>query len=142
MFDKKEYCKKYYLEHKEKFIISPEKARLKYLKGREKILLRQKSFYILKKKNPEFVFNHYKTNAKGRNVEFCLTLEQFKSFWNKNCYYCNDKIETIGLDRINSKKGYIFDNIVSCCANCNFGKRTLSKNEFIGLCKKVAKNHL
>lgn len=64
-------------------------------------------------------FSFYKASAKKRNIEFKLTLEEFEFFWQKNCYYCNRSIDTIGLDRIDSSIGYIPENIRSCCARCN-----------------------
>ncbi len=79
----------------------------------------------------------YKSGAKQRGLEFSLTKEQFESYWKKPCFYCGDKIETIGLDRIDNSKGYTLDNIVPCCKTCNNMKKDLSQEEFISQCKKI-----
>jgi len=83
----------------------------------------------------------YKYSAKSRGRDFELSIEQFEGYWQQPCYYCGDKIETIGLDRINNDKGYSIDNIVPCCYICNIMKRTMSKEEFIKHCKKIAQGH-
>lgn len=61
----------------------------------------------------------YKFNAKKRGFAWNLTDEQFSTFWQKPCNYCGDKIETLGVDRVDSSKGYSLDNVVSCCEVCN-----------------------
>jgi len=85
-------------------------------------------------------FNHYKSQAKIRKISFSLLLEDFKKRWNKNCFYCDDKIKTIGLDRINNKLGYVEDNIVVCCFSCNRAKGNFSIYKFINKCKKITQN--
>jgi hypothetical protein len=83
----------------------------------------------------------YRRNAKKREIKFELTIEDMKEYWQKPCYYCGDKILTIGLDRVNSKIGYIKDNIVSCCPLCNWMKRELPYCEFINHIRKVYSKH-
>jgi len=82
-------------------------------------------------------FTHYKSGAKQRGLEFSLTKEQFETYWQKSCFYCGDKIKTIGLDRIDNSKGYTIDNVVPCCKICNRMKMNLNKDEFILQCKKI-----
>ncbi len=84
-------------------------------------------------------FKAYKEGAKQRNLEFRLTYKDFLSFWQKPCGYCGDKIETIGLDRINNEKGYMLGNIMSCCRKCNRMKGRLLQEEFINHCRKIIK---
>tara|TARA_Y100000034_G_scaffold112959_1_gene147449 strand:- start:522 stop:1250 length:729 start_codon:yes stop_codon:yes gene_type:complete len=63
----------------------------------------------------------YKFSAahRSRPCAFELTYEQFVEFWQKPCTYCNTDIETIGLDRMDSAKGYILENVTPCCRACN-----------------------
>jgi len=76
-----------------------------------------------------------------RNLNFDLSFEEFLKFTNiKNCYYCNDTIifnkhskdkgkslsRAYQLDRKDNNKGYIFDNLVVCCWECN----RLKSNKF------------
>ena len=87
-------------------------------------------------------YNRYRLGAKYRNIEFMITFEEFKDFWQKPCYYCGEEINKIGLDRINNKREYKVDNIVSCCSDCNYLKGRFTKDKFIEQCKKVAHNLL
>jgi len=81
----------------------------------------------------------YKKGAKCRGYTFTLTMDEFMSFWNRDCFYCGDKINGIGLDRIDNSVGYELFNLVSCCKTCNLMKRISSSEEFINQCKKIAK---
>lgn len=85
-------------------------------------------------------FNQYNKNARQRKLVFELKKEEFKKYWGGRCYYCNDKIETIGIDRIDSSIGYIKGNMVRCCRVCNLMKRNTSSDEFINKCKKIVMN--
>ena len=91
-----------------------------------------------RKNTPKFRYYLYIKSAKERKLKFDLSFEEFMTFWQKPCYYCGDKIETIGLDRVDNKKGYSLDNIVSCCWECNIIKRDFSEKKFINKCKKIA----
>jgi hypothetical protein len=82
-------------------------------------------------------FNRYKSGAKERGIPFELTLEDFEFFWQKPCDYCGDPIETIGLDRVDSSKGYTIDNVAPCCSFCNYSKKSHSLKEYIEHCKRV-----
>jgi|LakMenE18May11ns_1017448.scaffolds.fasta_scaffold9128530_1 hypothetical protein len=64
-------------------------------------------------------FSSYKYAAKKRGYEFDLTIEDFKTFWNKPCFYCGTDINGIGIDRIDNNIGYQMFNCVSCCSICN-----------------------
>jgi hypothetical protein len=83
-------------------------------------------------------YGRYKSNALQRMLPFELTLEEFKTFWQKSCSYCGDNIPTIGLDRLDNFKGYTFTNIISCCEMCNRSKHILTSDDFVKMCTKVA----
>ena len=91
------------------------------------------------KNTPQHRYSTYKSSAKVRNIKFDLSFEEFNSFWNKSCYYCGTEINGIGLDRKDPKDGYNLNNIVPCCAQCNRAKTIQTTEEFISMCKKVAK---
>jgi len=80
----------------------------------------------------------YKNNARIRNHNFDLTVEQFKTFWQKPCMYCGAKIKTVGIDRIDNNIGYKIDNCVSCCKICNKMKSNTNIKKFIKHCKKIS----
>lgn len=102
------------------------------------------------------LYNNYRGSAKSRNLEFTLNRELFQYLTQQNCYYCDrppsslsrrrkkDKLEDSylynGLDRINSHKGYIENNVVTCCQQCNLAKSDLTQEEFYVMIEKIYLN--
>jgi hypothetical protein len=101
------------------------------------------------------VLADYKHSAKRRNIYFDLKLEDFKNNCLNDCHYCgiapnknrkkrNNKgfmaINFNGLDRIDNKKGYVSDNIVPCCSDCNLAKRDLSTKAFLEMITLIYNN--
>jgi hypothetical protein len=89
---------------------------------------------------PKGKFSEYKFRAKREHYSFQLSFEQFTSFWQKPCHYCGDPIETIGLDRLDSSKGYELTNVVPCCILCNQAKNDLTVLQFLTLCSKIVEH--
>ena len=95
----------------------------------------------------------YKAHAKRRKIEWDLSYDDGIKILKSNCHYCgrvpnmkynlydgrrkythNKELYNIlcnGIDRKNSSKGYINNNIVPCCTICNFAKNSLSYDDFI-----------
>jgi hypothetical protein len=166
---RKEYIKKHYIKNKEKYkekarqweVDNPEKIKLRgqtrYPKNPEKENARVNEWI---KKNPDrykrntreyaakwrgnnpekFRFTSYKAAAKRRGIEFSLTRDEFISYWGKPCSYCGDSVDKIGLDRIDSDRGYFVDNVVPCCILCNWVKMRRSAIDFISHCRRVAEH--
>ena len=72
------------------------------------------------------VYNDYRANCRRRNIFFELTKEDIAELTQKNCYYCDKKPSNLrkgytynGIDRIDHNKGYIKDNCLTSCAECN-----------------------
>ena len=94
-------------------------------------------------------YNQYRGGARDRGYTFEISKEDFDTLTQQPCHYCDEYTKYCnlednwysGLDRLDSSLGYIEGNMVSCCKNCNLGKQSLSKEEFIEMCKKVAKKH-
>ena len=86
-------------------------------------------------------FTRYKSGAKIRSIPFELSKEQFLSFWNKSCHYCGEKIEGVGLDRLDNSKGYSIKNCVSCCTDCNKMKMTKTVEKFIKKCYTIVNTY-
>lgn len=66
-----------------------------------------------------------KLEAKSRKLDCTLTIEEYSvSISSNKCHYCGNKLNETGsgLDRINNCKGYILNNVVSCCYRCNIVK--------------------
>lgn len=73
---------------------------------------------------PKSCYNKGMHNAKKRELEWSITYKQYLKFVTENntCYYCDTEMEScagLGLNRVNSKKGYTMDNIKRCCSKCN-----------------------
>lgn len=99
-------------------------------------------YSLLKKEydqTPKGRFTIIKKGAKRRGHSFGITMDYFMTFWNKDCSYCGDEIEGIGLDRIKNSIGYEEGNLVSCCTMCNMMKLTNSADYFISHCNKISK---
>lgn len=49
------------------------------------------------------------------------------------CWYCgvSRRVEVLGLDRLDSQRGYEPDNCVPCCGSCNFMKSDLAPDTFV-----------
>lgn len=101
------------------------------------------------------LYSHYMRKAANRQLEFALAIDKFQELTSGNCYYCNsgptNKIQGglvhnsylyNGIDRKDNNKGYIEDNVVSCCKHCNYAKRTLSVNQFLDLIKQIYQHRL
>lgn len=95
------------------------------------------------------VYKRVKRNAKCRGLSFKLTIKDIQSLIFKVCTYCgnppsNRNTDTPGiafyyngLDRVNSSKGYVKENVVPCCIQCNKAKSNYSLKEFTNWIQSV-----
>lgn len=80
-------------------------------------------------------------NIMNNHKDFQLTKEQYDALRQGVCTYCGrscSETHTNGIDRVDSTHGYVFDNCVSCCGDCNYAKGAMTKDEFIQKCVKIA----
>jgi hypothetical protein len=97
------------------------------------------------------VIDSYRNNAKTRNLNFELHHEELIKLFTKDCHYCGIKpSKTIrrkghygeftynGIDRLNNNAGYILNNVVTCCWQCNQRKRTDNDTDFLKWVKSIA----
>ena len=100
-------------------------------------------------------YSDYKSRAKYKKWDFSLSKEEFKYLIFSNCHYCNQepnkcKLDRVkgkrereesflsnGIDRIDSDKGYVLENCLPCCEDCNKAKRNLSYEQFLDLVKRI-----
>lgn len=68
-------------------------------------------------------FADLKKGAKKRKKEMLLSFKEFCLVIKDPCYYCDGFFRPTttgaGIDRKDNNKGYIIDNVVSCCWTCN-----------------------
>lgn len=97
------------------------------------------------------LFGIYSRNAMGRGFTFELSKDVFKKLTKGNCYYCNKIPSQVfnnsgqcksqyvynGIDRLDNSIGYVLDNCVSCCKQCNSMKSNYSYEEFVTKCKII-----
>lgn len=81
-------------------------------------------------------------NAKDRNLEFNLTLTSIRNILKaKQCYFTKMPLdsETITIDRVDNKLGYVIGNVVACHTDANAFKALIEGNsKGLGL-KEVAR---
>lgn len=82
----------------------------------------------------------YKKNAQRTKRVFTLQFEEFEKIINLPCHYCG-KIAPSGIDRKNNNEGYISENSLPCCWDCNFAKRSTEYESFIRICIKISNKH-
>ncbi len=129
--NRRECNKEYYDSHKQERL----QLNREWRKTHKAELSRSaKRFYY----SPKGAFSNYKSVAKKKGLSWELSFEQFMSFWQQPCFYCGVAIETIGLDRIDSEKGYVVGNLLPCCWIDNRAKGTLSFDGYLTHCRRLA----
>ena len=69
--------------------------------------------------SPEQVFRQYQYKAKQRGLSFSLTLDQFEKLVAEPCQHCGENFEPRGVDRIDSRIGYVQNaSVKNCQALC------------------------
>lgn len=71
----------------------------------------------------------------GCDLTTSVILEMLK----QPCFYCKRENVSRGLDRINSKRGYLLDNVVPACTMCNYGKSNKSLAKFLDWIEHLSK---
>ena len=83
----------------------------------------------------------YQANPSRRNLEFAISNDEFNKMKQDGCFYCGLRIPLfIGIDRIDSSKGYTRENTCGCCTTCNMMKKKTSATEFVHKCAEVTRN--
>ncbi len=102
----------------------------------------------------EYKYNRLvRENQKRQEVE--LTYEQYLTFVNENCHYCDAELNwdeytnkyegkncyAYNLDRKDSNTHYTLDNCVACCYRCNKGKfNNYSYKEWVIMTQALKEN--
>lgn len=76
-------------------------------------------------------YQKYRSSAKYRNIKFAIAIFDFASIIIQPCHYCGRKDGIYnGIDRVDNSNGYVKENCVACCSNCNYAKLNLTVEEF------------
>lgn len=97
------------------------------------------------------VYRQYKRNARVRGLSWEIEPSLAKLFFRLPCVYCgsppsNQKNRPhskggfiySGIDRFDSKIGYVSTNCVPCCKLCNWMKTDLSNKDFMAHINKIS----
>ncbi len=81
---------------------------------------------------PQTKFSVLKSEAKRRELEVSITLDQYLKIISNPCFYCGGPLPNGGggLDRINSSIGYVLGNVRPCCTQCNVAKASFTELQF------------
>ena len=104
-----------------------------------------------------------KRNRKFTDYDNVISYDEYKSIVNAPCNFCgcvgsrsiNDRLRSRGkthicsdevihingIDRIDSSKGYISGNCISCCTTCNYAKNTMSIEQFKTWIRRVYEHY-
>lgn len=108
-------------------------------------------------KQNDSAFNNYMStyvsNSKRKNIEFLLTKKQFKELTSSPCHYCGNPPSKYyikrsgrgeylcnGIDRIDSTKGYTYENSLPCCQDCNYTKSSATYAYFLSKIELIYSN--
>ena len=77
-------------------------------------------------------FAHLKRKAQMRGRRVSISFSEYKELIAQPCFYCKGPLPETGhgVDRINSKIGYVTGNVRPCCTQCNRSKSDSTENEF------------
>jgi hypothetical protein len=75
--------------------------------------------------SPEKVYDAYKYKALKRHLSFSLTLKEFEALVAAPCALCGENYSPRGVDRKDSRIGYLAWNCQSLCWTCNQLKRNI-----------------
>jgi hypothetical protein len=86
-------------------------------------------------------FKDLKRKCTTKNIQLELTSLYFRDLISRSCWYCNTPGEPyVGIDRIDSEKGYLIDNCLPCCSMCNYMKNVYDRDKFLEQVKKIYEN--
>lgn len=94
------------------------------------------------------IMDSYVRNASKREQVFELSSQEFEKLITSDCHYCgaapsNTKslrdytLYWNGLDRLDNTVGYVPENVVPCCSDCNYLKCERNYDEFVEKISKI-----
>lgn len=128
--------------------------------GKAKIARKPRGTKSTQTMSEQRLYGIRRKSAKKRGHDWNVSYEFFLKSIYSNCHYCNrgpqtttnplehhrysperTKVSTIvcnGFDRVDSSKGYLEENIVTCCEQCNRAKLDYTQQEFLDWAKQLA----
>jgi hypothetical protein len=96
-----------------------------------------------------YIVDEYKKSAKDRSKEWDISHEYAAALMRSPCHYCGTLksryskkfgLEFNGIDRKDNAIGYTAGNVVPCCTECNYFKRSIGYTEFIDRVLRISRN--
>lgn len=84
-----------------------------------------------------------RSHAKARKLggtPWAPSLDQFMYLTSQPCAYCDRVFSYVGIDRIDSSRGYDVDNIVPCCEMCNKAKNDHPREVFLTWARRLSEH--
>jgi hypothetical protein len=88
-------------------------------------------------------YQSYKNRANKKNIVFDLTNDEYMELIAKNCYLCGKQSidnHRNGIDRIDSKQGYVLCNVKTACCECNLMKNNIELDNFFNKLLEIYNN--
>ncbi len=82
------------------------------------------------------------SSAKIRGLAHTLSTDEMLELFEKHCFFCGEtpvEGKTWGIDRLQNKVGYTYDNCVPCCVTCNYAKGTSDLHDFLDRVHTISK---
>lgn len=82
------------------------------------------------------------SSAKSRGLAYTLSRDEMLELFERPCFFCGEtpvENKTWGIDRLQNKVGYTYDNCVPCCATCNYAKGTSDLHDFLDRVHTISK---
>lgn len=87
----------------------------------------------------------------SRNLKFSITRDDLVKLWDKQkglCSYTGWEMSTqtknqrlVSIERIDNSLGYVDGNLILVCWCANRARNTMTKTDFIDMCKQIAKHN-
>lgn len=84
-------------------------------------------------RNLKTKISRLKSSAKRRGIPVRLMAYEYEGLLNLGCFFCGKEVLSENgycIDRLDSKKGYTFSNVMACCKTCNMAKGSMGMVEF------------
>ena len=98
---------------------------------------RKKQQYSMRRHDGGYRWSMFKRQARTRGIEVTLDKISYLKLISRPCFYCGSK-ERVGVDRVRSDGAYTPDNVVSCCATCNFMKGRMTLRGFVEQAEQIS----
>jgi hypothetical protein len=85
-------------------------------------------------------YDYWKKGADKRDIEWKLTMEEFKCITSMHCVFCGYNNGYTGIDRWDNSGDYTMENCEPACSRCNMMKSVFDGHAFIEKCLQIVDN--